>query len=454
MLTRYLFQRIDNAQIIVFRVFLGLLLMAECWGAIATGWVKEVFVDPQFTFTFIGFEWTGFLLGKTMYYYYAVLGVLGLLVAIGMFYRASMTLFAIGWSLVYFMQKTHYNNHYYLLMLVCWIMVFIPAHRYLSIDVRMRPHIKSIHTYNWNRLLFIAQLLIVYEFAALAKLYPGWYSGQFLYLRFQESAIWFKEVLHWPSVSSLLQDKSFAQMLSWMGIGFDFLIIPLLLWRRTRMIAFIGAVIFHLFNSVTLQIGIFPYFALAMAIFCFPPEVVQRRFLPAKNRLQSGDNDVMANTDLPARRKIIAATFTLYILWQVYLPLRHWIIPGDVLWTEEGHRLAWRMMLRTKWSTIQFWVVDPANEERIGVRLSDYMTQEQVYSMQVAPDMMWQFAQYLKEVYRKKGRNISVYVNADIAVNGSEFYPYVDSKTDLAAERWNYFGHQRWILDPPQGFNR
>mgnify|MGYP001602269733 FL=1 len=29
----------------------------ETAGAIAIGWVKEVYVDPQFTFSFIGFEW-------------------------------------------------------------------------------------------------------------------------------------------------------------------------------------------------------------------------------------------------------------------------------------------------------------------------------------------------------------------------------------------------------------
>ncbi|WP_316930169.1 HTTM domain-containing protein [Leeuwenhoekiella sp. MAR_2009_132] len=33
---------------------------------------------------------------------------------------------------------------------------------------------------------------------------------------------------------------------------------------------------------------------------------------------------------------------------QLELPLRHWIIKDDVLWTEEGHRLSWRMMLRSK----------------------------------------------------------------------------------------------------------
>ena len=80
MFGNFLFHRIDNSQIIVFRIFFGLLMAAECWGAIATGWVKETFVEPSFTFTFIGFEWTKFLLGTPMYYVFGVLGFMGILI--------------------------------------------------------------------------------------------------------------------------------------------------------------------------------------------------------------------------------------------------------------------------------------------------------------------------------------------------------------------------------------
>ena len=53
---QFLFSRIDNSPLVVFRVFFGLLIMLEAWGAIATGWVKRIFVDPEFTFNFIGFD--------------------------------------------------------------------------------------------------------------------------------------------------------------------------------------------------------------------------------------------------------------------------------------------------------------------------------------------------------------------------------------------------------------
>src|SRR5690606_23233857 len=100
-----LFRRIDNSQIIAFRIFFGVLMVVDCWGAIVTGWVKETFVVTLMTFTFIGFEWTQFLLGETMYYIFSFIGLMVVLITFGAFYRFSTIMFALGWSLVYFMQK-------------------------------------------------------------------------------------------------------------------------------------------------------------------------------------------------------------------------------------------------------------------------------------------------------------------------------------------------------------
>lgn len=447
----FLFNRIDNSQIIVFRIFFGLLMMVECWGAIATGWVKETFVDPQISFTFIGFEWTQFLLGNTMYYIFGFLGLLGVMIMLGAFYKFSSFIFAVGWSLVYFMQKTHYNNHYYLVMLIAWFMVFIPANRYKAIDVWLWPRIRSNYTYNWTRLIFILQLLIVYTFAAVAKLYPGWMNGDFLMLRYRSVAVWANKEIQWEPLTHTLQSREFAQLFSWLGFGFDLLIVPLLLWKRTRIGALLAALFFHIFNSITLQIGIFPYFALALAVFCFPPEAIRSVFFPRKTSFVPGSNEFQ-----PRHKNQVVFTFVffLYIAWQVYLPLRHWTIPGDVLWTEEGHRLSWRMMLRTKSASAKFYIVDKKGQKRERVNLDEYMTSFQKRSVFGRADMTWQFAQYLKKQYAKKGKDVSVYVDSKLSINGGPYFPYIDEKTDLGSVKWNYFGHQQWILPEPEDYSR
>lgn len=450
MFGKFLFHRIDNSQIIIFRIFFGLLMTAECWGAIATGWVKETFVEPSFTFTFIGFEWTHFLLGTPMYYIFGFLGLMGILICLGAFYRISTVLFALGWSLVYFMQKEHYNNHYYLVMLVAWFMVFIPAHRYKSVDIWIWPKIKSTYTFYWTRLLFILQLFILYTYAAIAKIYPGWMNGDFLMVRYSGLGRLVHKHIQWDPLTQFVQSREFAQIFSWLGFGFDLLIIPLLLWKKTRGIAFLSALFFHIFNSVTLHIGIFPYFALALAIFCFPPEIIRQIFLPKKSTFLP-DTDTMG--PIHKNQFIFSAIFFIYIGWQIYLPVRHWQIPGDVLWTEEGHRLSWRMMLRTKSATTNFYIVDKKTGKRENVNFDDYLTLLQKRRIAGKPDFIWQFAQHLKKEHHKQGKEIEVYAQARVSINGGPYYEYLDTKVDIANTKWNYFGHQEWILPSPENFS-
>ncbi|MFV0304877.1 MAG: HTTM domain-containing protein [Moheibacter sp.] len=451
MANNILFKRIDNSPIIVFRIFFGLLMMIECWGSIATGWVTETFVDPKFTFTFIGFEWTNILLGETMYYVYIALGFLGLMIMLGLFYRISSFIFAIGWSLVYFMQKEHYNNHYYLVMLVSWIMIFIPANRYKSLDIILFPKIQSNWIYNWTRLIFILQLFILYTYAAIAKLYPGWINGDFLMIRYTNFSRWIDKTIAYEPITNFISSREFAQLFSWLGFGFDLLIVPLLLWKRTRVIALCATLFFHIFNSATLHIGIFPYFALSFSVFFFPPDLIRKIFFPKKVIYLNSPNSSYSKN---LKFTLFTFLFWLYIGWQIFLPLRHWYIPGNVLWTEEGHRLSWRMMLRTKSANTSFYIVDKANRKQTNVKLNNYLTRLQQNRVQTRPDMIWQFAQYLKNEYAKKGREIEVYAKSRLSINRGPYHNYIDDTVDLASSKWNYFCHQSWILPEPKNYSK
>ena len=195
--TKGIHQPVDNAPLVLFRAFFGFLLTAEAWGAIMTGWVKETFVEPAFTFTFIGFEWLRVFNGEVMYGWYGLMGLLGIGVMLGYRYRFCMIGYATLWHLCYLMQKTHYNNHYYLLVLLCWVMVFLPAHHWFSIDARRKPSIRSLHCPRWCLWLLIIQLWIVYTYAAIAKIYPDWMEGIPL-------EMWFARKTHYWLVGPLL----------------------------------------------------------------------------------------------------------------------------------------------------------------------------------------------------------------------------------------------------------
>ena len=140
------------------------------------------------------------------------------------------------------------------------------------------------------------------------------------------------------------------------------------------------------------------------------------------------------------------AFLSIWLLIQVALPIRHHFIEGNVLWTEEGHRLSWRMMLRSKSGSNTFFVVNKSTQKRTRIKLKDYLTRKQIRSMGGKPDMIWQFAQHLKREHKKLGEDIEVYVSNWTRVNKSKKKRLIDPKTDLAAVEWNYWGHNNWII--------
>lgn len=433
MLNKCLFKHIDNSSLIVFRIFFGLLCFLESVGAIFTGWVKRVLIEPQFTFSFIGFEWLQPLPGNGMYFYYVVMGVFALGIMLGYKYRLSILGFTLLWSATYLMQKSSYNNHYYLLMLISSIMVFMPANKYASIDAKQNPNIKSYAMPQWCKLVFVLQLLIVYTYASVAKLYPDWLDTSVIELMM-------KNKQNYILVGELLQQKWVHYTLAYGGILFDGLVIPLLLFKPTRKWIFIISIFFHLFNSFVFQIGIFPYLALAFTVFFFQPKTIQQLFLK-KKPFYDGDKVIATKYKTP-----LITLFSIYFFVQIALPLRHHLIKDDVLWTEEGHRLSWRMMLRVKSGTAIYTVKNKETGNSYTVNLDNYLTAKQKHTASTKPDAIWQFAQKLKAKFKKNGQDVSVFVDSKVSVNGKSFKQLINPNVDLANVPWNHLKHSDWIL--------
>lgn len=429
----FLFKHIDNSGLIVFRIIFGLLCFLESVGAIFTGWIKRTMIDPEFTFSFIGFEWLQPLPGYWMYVYYAIMGCFGLLIMLGYKYRFSALMFALLWTATYLMQKSSYNNHYYLLFILSFLMVILPAHRYASIDVKLNPKIKRISMPSWCKWVFVLQLFILYTYASIAKLYPDW-----LDLTVVEALM--KGRKNYPIIGDLIQHKTVHYLIAYGGILFDGLIIPLLIFKPTRKWAFFISIFFHLFNSIVLQIGIFPYLSLAFSLFFFKPKTIRDIFLKSKPLYESNQVKPIAYSN------IFAIFFCLYFVIQLALPIRHHFFKDNVLWTEEGHRLSWRMMLRSRNGVATFKVIDKATNKTIPIKLSDYLSKKQKRHVKSKPDMMWQFAQHLKQKFAQKGIDIQVFVNAKVSINGKPMKPFIDATVDLANEPWHHFKHHDWIL--------
>ena len=420
------------APLAVWRIAFGLLMLAESWGAIATGWVRVNLVEPTFHFAHMDVAgWLAPLPGAGMYAYFGVMGLAALGVALGWRYRFCAVALAVLWTGAYLMQKTSYNNHYYLAVLLCWGMCLVPADRAVALTDKPRAAAYA----RWIRVLAQAQLLIVFTFGALAKLYPGWLSGDFIHQSFTRKA-------GLPVLGPLLQEDWFQDFITYGAVAFDALVIPLLMWRPTRGLAFVGLVGFNLFNSVVFQIGIFPYLVLAMTVFFFDPEAVGRWFRvpPAP----AGGVPVVGRIGGPGK-----ALLALYLAVQVALPLRHHLIAGDVNWTEEGHRLAWRMMSRAKSGTVRIEVVDPATGAVEHVDPREHLTAKQASRLTTKPDFMWQYARYLRELYAARGvPDAEVYARRSrVWLNGVGPAPLFHDSIDLASVPYHRWSHNPWVYE-------
>ena len=152
----------------------------------------------------------------------------------------------------------------------------------------------------------------------------------------------------------------------------------------------------------------------------------------------------------PKNHKWVLGILSIYFIIQLLLPIRHYFFKDDVLWTEEGHRLSWRMMLRSRSGRIQFFVEDKATGKRELVKLNDYLTKKQKRKVTCYPDFIWQFAQHLKKENAKQGKDVGVYVKNKVSVNRAKYATFIDPKVDLANVSWKHFSHNEWILPSKQ----
>ena len=175
-------------------------------------------------------------------------------------------------------------------------------------------------------------------------------------------------------------------------------------------------------------------------MFFFQPETIQKLFLK-KKPFYNAEEVIIPNYKTP-----LIALFSIYFLIQIGLPMRHHFIEDDVLWTEEGHRLSWRMMLRVKSGYAIYRVENKDTGAKTYVKLEDYLTKKQQRLATSKPDVIWQFSQHLKKEFQAKGEDIAVFIDCKLSVNGKPYKQLINPEVDLTNVEWNVFKHSNWIL--------
>ncbi len=132
------------------------------------------------------------------------------------------------------------------------------------------------------------------------------------------------------------------------------------------------------------------------------------------------------------------------------IPLRSFLYPGNTLWTEEGFRFSWKVMLIEKSGALEFTIVQPdGTSTRVTPR--DYLTPFQMRMVSTQPDMILQFAHVVADDYARRGLGpVRVYADAQVSWNGRRRAPLIDPQIDLV-QQTDGWQHKRWILPAPTG---
>lgn len=440
------FQPIDIGLIVVFRVIFGSVMLFEVGRYFTKGWIDSHFVDPGFHFTYYGFGWVRPWAGNGMHWHFAVVGVLATMIACGFFYRVAAVLFFFAFTYIFLLDQAYYLNHLYLISLLSLIAIFLPAERSFSIDAIRKPEIRSQTVPVWTLWLLRFQIGLVYVFGGIAKLDHDWFEGAFARMALGNRT-------DFPFIGRYFNDEWMVMTFVWGGLLLDLFIVPLLLWNRTRIPAYMAVILFHTTNARLFHIGIFPLFMVAASMLFFPADSLRgeepEAKTKAKGRKSKSKNDPAAAPPQPSplRRRVTLALLAAYAAFQVLMPLRHHLYPGNVNWTEEGHRFAWHMKLRAKRATECEFIATDAAGTRID--LKDYDTdlnEKQRSTMAERPDMLLQYVHHLAWKLEQAGyHDVEIRVRSLVSLNGREPQLLVDPQVDLASEPRN-LKHADWIL--------
>jgi len=447
----YFQKKTNSSPLVIFRVFFGLLMCYSILRFYLKGWIKELYIDPIFHFSYFGFEWVK-PLGDYTYFLFFICFLSSFFIFLGYKYRLSIIIFFLSFSYIELMDKTTYLNHYYFISSLSFLLIFLPANASFSLDSLLKKK-----TYNevpkWTIDCIKLIISIVYIYAAIAKLNSDWL------FKAMPLKIWLTSNYDLPVIGDLFQEKFVHYFMSWAGMIYDFSIPFLLIFSRTRIFAFFLVVFFHMFTKVLFPIGMFPYIMIFSSLIFFSSNF-HNKIIILLNKLyqkinidflNSGNNSIYSFK----HQNFILTIVGFFFVFQLLFPFRYLLYPGELFWTEQGYRFSWRVMLVEKTGETTFKIVNK-NNKSITVTNSNFLTPFQEKQMSFQPDMILEYAHYLGNQYRwfGEGEKVKVYADSFVALNGRLSQRLIDNSIDLFSEKKS-LKNKKWLLkfnDEIKGF--
>ncbi|MCC6701109.1 MAG: HTTM domain-containing protein [Fluviicola sp.] len=444
---KQLFRGVSVTPLVAFRIAFGALVLFSSLRFMWNGWVEELYIQPVFHFSYLGFGWIEPLEGNWMYLPFIVMSLAALGIILGAFYRMSTSLFFLAFTYVELLDKANYLNHYYFVSLMAFILIWMPAHVDFSIDAKRKPSIRKTSIPNWPIFLLQLQLGIVYFFAGIAKIHPDWLFEA------QPLRMWLQSYRDLPLVGNLLASSWVAFFFSWFGCIYDLSIPFFLSFKRTRNWAYFFVISFHVLTWILFPIGVFPWVMICATLIFFPA-TFHDRWIGFLKRIFHWEKLHAPASYISLSRKRILLCIGIYAFFQITIPFRYVLYPGNLFWTEEGFRFSWRVMLMEKKGLATFYVVDPKTNGSIEIDNSKYLSMQQMDQMARQPDMILQYAHFLGNKYSDTTlvfgtkhvhlQRPKVTAKVYVTLNGRPHQQFIDDTVDLMNIQYN-LKHRAWI---------
>lgn len=455
-LFKYNFKEQTNAApLAVFRLFFGFLMFLSILRFWANGWIEKLYLAPKFHFSYTGFSWVK-PIGNYTYLIFIICAISAVLVAIGYKYRMAIITFFLSFLYIELMDKTTYLNHYYFISILSFLMIFLPTNATFSVDNFInKKQYKNVPKWTIDSIKLL--LAIVYFYAGLAKLNSDWL------FRAQPLKIWLPSKYDLPFIGeNLLQQNWFHFVMSWSGMLYDLAIPFLLLCKRTRFLAFLVVIFFHVFTRVLFPIGMFPFIMIVSALIFFDAKLhlkiiyyIKKYILKVNLKTTIFSKRIVVSTNLKAienynfsrtKRKIIVPILALFFAIQLLFPWRNLLYPGELFWTEEGYRFSWRVMLMEKAGSTNFKIKNLETGTYFMVNNSDFLTSFQEKQMSFQPDFILEYAHFLGDHFTKQGhKNVAVFAESYVALNGRLSTLFINKDVDLYQQK-KTIKHKEWIV--------
>lgn len=436
----------------VFRIGFGLLVAFSSLRFLWKGWVDTLYLAPENHLTYRWFGWVAPLPAPWMHLVVLSLAALGICIALGYRHRLATALFIVGFGYTELIETSLYLNHYWFITLAAVLLLLLPAHRHWSLDAMSGRVASCPHVEAWVVWALRAQVGIVYVFAGLAKLNGDWLFHA------QPLRLWLADRTHLPVIGPILDEPLIAYAASWGSAAFDCTIVAWLLWRRSRPWAYAVLVVFHIATWLLFpKIGVFPWVMIFCALVFFPPDWPRRLAKRVRTQLLSktaqkqisGATDGIENTTNGKPTSLSRPAIVLLAIFaavQIFLPLRHYLEPGNVRWNEQGYYLSWRVMLTEKAGHLEYEVADPATGRTWLAYPELVLTDWQAAHASTRPDLIHATALLIADHYQQQGiPNAEVRAISWVSMNAREAKQFIDPTVNLATHPRGKIPHG-WIL--------